>query len=548
MTEADRTPSSPVDVCIVGTGVAGAIVGAELARRDHEVVFLESGERFDPETRLAQMERAIRPAHDATDIWNMGGSRDRFSASGEVDDYALNERRVKGVGGTTLHWMGTTPRLHPRDFELATRHGVGTDWPIDYAELQPYYAAAEREMGVVGDDSGSAPPRDEPYPMEPFPHTHSDGLLADACEELGISTRPCPQARNTEAYDGRSQCVGYGTCIPVCPSGAKYSADVHVRKAEAAGARVVDRVTVEYLDHDADGVTAARYVTPDGTRHRQEARQFVVAAGGVETPRLLLLSESGAYPDGLANSSGLVGRYFMEHPAVRTTARIDARTNPEPVRFLTQISEHFYEGEEAPGSILLKFGHSDPPSPVEHALSGPDTSSVDGVADALAGSAWGDDLLEGFDAENHTLWIGANVEMLPHRDNRVTLDPSTTDEFGNPVPDVSFSVGSYARETAAEALSVQRRILEAAGGEVIRQTDPDDPNFLSHHLGTTRMGRDPDESVVDPQLRTHDLSNLWLVSSSVFPTGGAANPTLSIAALALRASDHLGDRLSGAND
>jgi choline dehydrogenase-like flavoprotein len=540
----DRTPSPRVDVCIVGAGVAGALVGHELASRGHDVLFLESGERFDPENRLAQMEQAIRPEHDDTEVWNMGGPRDRFSASGGVDGYALNERRVKAVGGTTLHWMGTTPRLHPRDFELHSRYGVGVDWPISYADLQPYYAAAERAMGVVGDDSGSAPPRAEPYPMDPFPHTHADELFQDACEELDISTRPCPQARATEEYDGRSQCVGYGTCIPVCPSGAKYSADVHVRKAEAEGARVVDSVTVEHLDHDETGVTAARYVTPDGTRHRQEARQFVVAAGGVETPRLLLLSQSSQFPDGLANTSGLVGRYFMEHPAVRTTARIDRETNPEPVRFLTQISEQFYEGANGPpGSILLKFGHSDPPSPVEHALSGPDGGTLDEISDAVTGDEWGDDLLSGFDASNHTLWIGGNLEMLPRRENRVALDTSTSDEFGNPVPDVSFSVGSYARQTAEEALSVQRRILETAGGAVTSQTDPASPNFLSHHMGTTRMGTDPTASVVDPRLQAHDVGNLWVVSSSVFPTCGSANPTLTIAALALRASDHLDESL-----
>ncbi|MFT4947016.1 MAG: choline dehydrogenase-like flavoprotein [Natronomonas sp.] len=539
----DRTPAEPADVCIIGAGIAGGIVGAKLAERGFDVVVLESGERFDPDDRLAQMEQAIRPEHDDKEIWNMGGARDRFSNSGDVE-YALNERRVKGVGGTTLHWLGTTPRLHPRDFELRSRYGLGTDWPISYDDLRPYYAEAEREMGIAGGDSGAAPPREQPYPMEPFPSTHSDGLFEAACEELDISMRPCPQARNSERYDGRSQCVGYGTCIPVCPSGAKYSGDVHVRNAEADGASVIDRVTVEYLEHGPDTVDAARYVTPDGTRHRQEARQFVVAAGGVETPRLLLLSESESYPDGLANSSGLVGRYFMEHPAVRTTARIDRETNPEPVRFLTRISEAFYEGADGPpGSILLKFGNPNPDSPAEHALSGPGSDSLDGVSEAVTGSEWGEDLLDGYDTANRTLWIGGNLEMLPDRSNRVTLDTSTTDKFGNPVPDVSFSVGSYARRTAEEALDIQREILETAGAEVVRRTDPADPNFLSHHLGTTRMGEDSTESVVDSRLRTHDIENLWCVSSSVFPTAGAANPTLTIAALALRTSEFLAEVL-----
>lgn len=541
--QSDRTPSERTDLCVVGAGVAGAIVAAELAERGFDVVLLESGERFDPDDRLAQMEAAIRPEHDDAEIWNMGGPRDRFSSSGEVE-YALNDRRVKGIGGTTLHWLGTTPRLHPRDFELNSRYGLGTDWPISYDDLRPYYAQAEREMGIAGGQSRAAPPREEPYPMDPFPETHSDGLFESACEELGISMRPCPQARNSEAYDGRSECVGYGTCIPVCPSGAKYSGDVHVRKAEGHGARVIDRVTVEYLEHGPDSVDAAQYVTPDGTRHRQEARHFVVAAGGVETPRLLLLSQSEEYPDGLANSSGLVGRYFMEHPAVRTTARIEQETNPEPVRFLTRISEQFYEGADGPpGSILLKFGNPNPDSPVDHALSGPDADSLDGIADAVTGTEWGDDLLDGYDGSNRTLWIGGNLEMLPDKSNRVKLDPNTTDKFGNPVPDVSFSVGSYATQTAEEALDIQREILETAGGEVTNQTDPTDPNFLSHHLGTTRMGTDPAESVVDSRLRTHDIENLWCVSSSVFPTAGAANPTLTIGALALRTSEFLAEQL-----
>lgn len=538
MSGVDRTPVDGADICVVGAGVAGALVADKLAAAGASVVVLESGERFDPDNRRAQMEQAIRP--DADDnVWDVGGPRDRFSSSGDVD-YALNERRVKAVGGTTLHWLGTTPRLHPRDFEMESRYGIATDWPIRYDDLRPYYAQAERELGIVGTDEGSGPPREQPYPMDPFPATHADGIYAEACEELGISMRPCPQARNTEAYDGRSQCVGYGTCIPVCPSGAKYSGDIHVRAAENKGARVIDRVTVERLEHGPDSVDAAKYVTPDGTRHRQPADQFVVAAGGVETPRLLLLSESSAFPDGLANSSGLVGRYFMEHPGVRTTARIDSETNPEPVRFLTRISEQFYEGADGPpGSILLKFGNPQPDSPVEAALSGPDTDSLDGLGDALGGTEWGDDLLAGVDTETHTLWIGGNVEMLPDRSNRVQLDSSQTDAFGNPVPDVSFGIGSYAEQTAAEALSIQREILETAGADVTRQTDPADPNFLSHHMGTTRMGTDPTESVVDAQLRAHDVGNLWCVSSSVFPTVGSANPTLTIAALALRASEAL---------
>lgn len=540
----DRTPSPRVDVCIVGAGVAGAIVGNELATRGHDVVLLDAGERFDPADRLEQMERAIRPDHEPTDVWNMGGPRDKFSASGEMGSYALNERRVKGVGGTTLHWLGTTPRLHPRDFEMESRFGVGTDWPISYEDLRPYYAAAEREMGVAGGDSASAPPREEPYPLDAFPTTHSDELFAEACDRLGITMRRCPQARNSEAYDGRSKCVGYGTCSPVCPSGAKYSGDVHVRKAESEGARVIDRATVEMLEHDGQSITAAQYVTHDGARYRQEARQFVLASGAVEIPRLLLLSQSREYPEGLANTSGAVGRYFMEHPSVRTTARIDSETNPEPIGFLTTVSEQFYDRDESPpGSILLKFSKSGPQSPTQTALSGGEIGSRQEAEQAIFGATWGEDLIEELDDSNREIWIGGNCEMLPDPTNRVKLDTDTTDTFGNPVPDVSFGIGSYAIQTLEDALDKQERILREAGGEVTRQTVPENPIFLSHHMGTTRMGTDPQESVVDARLQTHDLDNCWIVSSSVFPTVGAANPTLTIAALALRTSEFLDEEL-----
>jgi choline dehydrogenase-like flavoprotein len=541
----DRRPSPEADVCIVGAGVAGGIVGAELAEAGYDVVFLEAGKHFEFDSRIQRMERALRPDHDPKDVWEMGGPRDRYSASGAMT-YALNERRVKGVGGTTLHWLGTTPRLHERDFELDSRHGVGVDWPIGYEDVRPYYARAEAEMGVAGAPGENGPPRTEPYPLDPFPLTHSDGLFADACERLDISVRACPQARNSESYDGRSGCVGYGTCSPVCPSGAKYSGDVHVNRAIEAGARVIDRVAVEYLDHDDAGesIEAARYVTPDGTRHRQPAGQFVLAAGGVEIPRLLLLSSSDRYPDGLANSSGAVGRYFMEHPAVRTTARIDSATNPEPAAFLTMVSEQFYDGGRAPpGSILLKFSHSEPTSPIEATLSGGQPTAAADAVETVTGADWGDAMLDGLDDSNHTLWIGANVEMLPRAENRVKLDPDTTDAFGNPVPDVSFDVGEYAKTTAEEAISVSERVFDELGAEVTSRTDPSDPNFLSHHMGTTRMGTDPGTSVVDERLRTHDLDNCWIVSSSVFPTGGAANPTLTIAALAVRTSEYLREAL-----
>ena len=526
MTETDRSPRPRADVCVVGAGPAGALVAARLAERGADVVVLEAGPRFDTDRRLERMERSIRPAHDPKTVWDMGGERDAYTSSGDRR-YPLNRSRVKGVGGTTLHWQGMVMRLPAADFAVRSRRGVAADWPIDYADLQPYYAEAERELGVAGAaDNPFGPPREEPFPLPAFPPSYSDTLFADACESLGIATHSAPNARNSEPHDGAGACVGYGTCQPVCPSGAKYDATRHVRAAEAAGAHVIDRAPVHRLVHDDSGnrVDEAVYVTPDGGTHAQRARHFVLAAGGVEIPRLLLLSRSSTYPDGLANSSGVVGRYFFDHLFAGAGGRLDEPTRQNHVGFNTTESHQFAVPDE-PGvdGIKLEFFNYAGPSPVEI---------------ALGGDEWGDDLLASLrEGYGTSIAVGGLVEQLPRRENRVTLDPSRTDDHGNPVPDIRWSIGERERATIERATTIQRRILTELGAAITWSTTPAETGPAFHHMGTTRMGTDPAASVVDPRLRTHDLANLTVASSSVFVTGGAMNPTLTIAALALRAAD-----------
>jgi choline dehydrogenase-like flavoprotein len=506
----DRRPSDRVDVCVVGAGPAGALAAHRLAERGHEVVVLEAGPRFEFESRLDRMERAIRPAHSDNSVWNMGGERDAYSSSGELF-YPLNAARVKGIGGSTLHWQGMVMRHHEADFERRTRDGVAADWPIGYDDLKPYYATAETELGVAGaSDNPFAPPRDDPHPLPAFEPSYSDSLFAEACERLGVVMHSVPNARNSEGYDDRSACVGYGTCKPVCPSGAKYSADVHVRKAEDAGARVIDRAPVqELVTDDAGRVEAARYATPDGETHRQTAREFVLACGGVEIPRLLLMSRSTDHPDGLANSSGLVGRYFTEHLFCGAGGLLDERTRQNHVGFITSECHQFYdepgratEGSDGgiPGSdadlgpMKLEFLNYAGPSPVELALSADE---------------FGDDLLS-----------------------------SLRDAYGN-----TWSLDSRTKRTIRRANEIQHTILEELGVDIGWTVGPENTGPAFHHMGTTRMGTDPAESVVNPQLRTHDVPNLSVASSSVFVTPGALNPTLTIAALSLKCADHVDERL-----
>jgi choline dehydrogenase-like flavoprotein len=533
----DRSPSEDIDVCVVGAGPAGAIVAARLAAAGHSVVILEAGPRFAFEERRAQMDDHLRPTRKrhpyggraAGGIWGMGGDRDAYSTGGG-ESYPLNAARVKGVGGSTLHWQGMVMRLHERDFSLASDRGVGADWPLDYADLRPHYAEAELALGVAGaSDNPFAAPREEPHPLPAFPPSYSDSIFAEACEALEITTHSVPNARNSEPYDDAAACQGYGTCKPVCPSGAKYTAERHVAAAEAAGARVVDEAPVQRLEHDEAGesVTAAIYATPDGKEHRQTADRFVVAGGGVETPRLLLLSESDRYPDGLANSSGAVGRYFMDHLFAGMGGRYDGPTRQNHVGFNTTESHQFYD-RDGP-AIKLEFLNYAGPSP---------------AMEAMTAETWGDELRDQLQSSygNH-LAVGALVEQFPDRENRIELDPSRTDDHGNPVPRVVWSIDDRTEAAIRRANEIQRSVFDELGVDPAWRVGPGSTGPAFHHMGTTRMGADPASSVVDADCRTHDLENCWLVGSSVFPTGGAMNPTLTIAALAVRAVESVTESL-----
>lgn len=511
------------EVCIVGAGAAGGIMALELARRRIRVVVLESGPRHDFRRRREYVRRYLR--HE--DPWRTPRSGlDRHTVSG-APHYGLDGRRVRGVGGSTLHWEGYALRLHADDFRMRSLHGIADDWPIGYEELEPYYGRAERALGVAGSDGDPwASPRSGPFPLPPFPFSYSDRLLARAAGSIGVALQTLPQARNSAAYGGRPPCQACSTCH-VCPTGAKASIDLtHIPAAEATGnARVLPDATALKLEHDTAGrVRAVVYAHADGVPRRLPARLVVLAAGAIENARLLLLSRPAAFPAGLANSSGLVGQRLMSHPALDVTGRMNEKTYPYRIGFSTAMSRQFAIGghRSSRAAVLLEFLNSAGPTPAQLALTS-----------GLSGDALRRHVKEEF---GRHLSIRVYCEQLPDRANAVSLDARVRDDLGNAVPHIAYRVSRYERDGLEAGRRVAHRILEVMGATELRSTGL---LLAAHQIGTHRMGADPRTSVVDPSLRAHDVPNLYLVGSGCFVTASAVPPTLTIAALAIRAAEHV---------
>jgi choline dehydrogenase-like flavoprotein len=518
------------EVGIVGAGAAGGVLASELARRGIRVVVLDSGPRHDFARRREYVRRYLRHENP----WQTSPPElDRQSASGATA-YRLEGKRARGIGGSTLHWEGYALRLHASDFRVRSLYGIGDDWPIAYADLEADYVAAERMLGVAGSDGGSfTSPRSGAYPLPPFPFSYSDGLFATGCAGAGVALEHLPQARNSVAYGGRPPCTACSTCS-VCPTGAKASIDLtHIPQAEATGkAEIRPEATVVKLETDRSGrVTAAIYAGRDGVKRRLSAKLFVLAGGAVENARLLLLSASSAHPNGLANRSGLVGKYFMSHPSVDVIGRAADRVYPYRIGFSTAMSRQFAidRARSTRGAFLLEFLNSAGPTPKE-------------IAERSGKSG---EVLRRHVQEEFGHWLGIRVytEQLPHRANAVSLSPRGRDYFGNPAPHIHCQLGPYERTALDDARAVATRIFTAMGISRVHTTPL---SFAAHQIGTHRMGRDPRTSVVNPDLRAHDAANLYLVGSGCFVTASASPPTLTIVALAIRAARHIAAQLGPA--
>ena len=528
--------SLTTDVAIIGSGVAGALIAASLAERGLKVTILEAGEDVDrsvaverywaaaiklPECPYPPVPQAMHPVSDDLDFWYQQSGPDKFAST-----------YIKTVGGTTWHWLGTALRFVPSDFELRRRFGQGEDWPMSYAALSPYYDKAEAELGVSGDEASDlGSPRSSSYPMPAIPPTYLDKVFAAALEGSAYDVRSTPQARNSVDQSDRPACCGNASCIPVCPVQAKYDATVHVARAVKAGAVLLSKSNVVSLETGEDNrITAAKFVRWDGSTGSLQARVFVLAANAIESPRLLLNSASERLPNGVANSSDQVGRNLMDHPTQLSWALAEKPVYPYRGPLSTSGIENLRDGDfrRTRGAFRIEIAND--------GWRWPTGAPISTAADLANQGLRGKDLDNALRRQtSRHVRLASLVEQLPDASNRVTLDPDKRDVYGVPLPRLSYRIDSYVQDGLAAARAAHDEIFERVG--VSEKHHSPEVQGAGHIIGTLRMGADARRSVVNGELRSHDHPNLFVSGSAVFPTSATANPTLTIAALALRLAD-----------
>ncbi|MDA0262631.1 MAG: GMC family oxidoreductase [Chloroflexi bacterium] len=514
------------DVIVVGAGASGAAFTWSLAQAGINVVCLEQG-GWVPTDAFPTAE------HDAQLHWQTDFHPDpTFRRLPE--DYPVNEDETpiaplmyNAVGGSQIHWGAHFPRFHPSDFRVKTLEGVADDWPLTYEELEPYYDLNDKMTGVSGLQGDPAYPDKPQRPCPPLSIRKSGQLLAKAFDKLGWHWWASDTAISSVEYDGRDPDMG-------CFLRSFASSDLtYWPSALNSGARLETYARVREITIDELGNATGVLYYQDGELKEQKAKAVVLACNGVGTARLLLNSKSAMYPNGLANSSGMVGKCLMHHPVGSVLGIFDEWLGTEDggPRGSTMLSQEFYETDPDNDFIrgydlqVLAYGNA----PLPAAIGG------------LLGQKvpWGETHHEVFKGRfGHSVAITIMTEDLPEEHNMVTLDPELTDSDGIPAPKLNYTVSENTARMLEHAVARATEVMEAAGAKQV-MTSNLRRNAGWHLLGTARMGEDPETSVVDRWGRTHDVPNLFIIDGSVFTTSACVNPTPTIQALALRTADYL---------
>ncbi len=502
-----------VDFAIVGTGAGGATLACRLAEAGFSVLGLDAGPWFRPLEDFASDE-----AEQTKLYW----TDDRISA-GENPIQLGSNNSGKAVGGSTVHFAMVSLRFRPEWFKSRTLLGYGADWPIDWREMWAYYAEVEDALKIAGPISYPWGPKRPRYPYRAHELNAAALALAEGCEALGIKWTETPIATLSAPRGLAPPCVYRGFCTTGCSTNAKQSALVTwIPRAVAAGAEIRDLAMVGRIEVDAAGRATGVHYHRAGVWRFQRARNVVVAGYAVETPRLLLASATDRYPDGLANSSGLVGRYFtvQANQAVWGVHPREIRSYKSPPSLA--LTEHWNYDDDKDffgGYCYMSQG----PLPQLWAST-----------QANGRGLWGEPLMRAMEQYNHQVGLKIVGEMLPQERNRVTLTDEK-DQYGLPVPRVEYSWCDNDRRLIEHSLGFMTQALEAIGATDIWRQEDD----TCHMNGSARMGDDPRTSVVDGDCRSWDIRNLWVCDGSVFPTVGGVNPSLTIQAIACRTADRI---------
>jgi choline dehydrogenase-like flavoprotein len=604
------------DAVIVGSGISGALIAKQLGLKGKRVLILEAGAEV-PANIDAFLERFFLSTGKVPEIpytpeiftppggnaltdpgtWNAGRptvltlNADNWQDPKQAyliqqGPLAFGSTYDRVGAGTTRHWLGTSLRFVPNDFKMKTVYGRFVDWPFGYDELEAWYGRAEYEIGVSADKAnqdylGITFPPDYNYPMPSIPMSMVDdavaaGITGLTIDGVALTVTETPAGRNSQPYQSRRVCAGNTNCIPICPIQAKYDASVTLNDALQTGNveiryRTVASEVVVGGDGQVSQINYLQYQTENGPQTGSgsvTAKIYIMAGHAIETPKLLLMSTNGGRtPNGVANSSGMVGRNLMDHPLYLAWALAPAQLFPYRGPLSTSGIENLRDGpfrkERAAYRIEIgnegwNFPINDPYTTTLDFINGTNFSGLNPTSEALSGAALVAKLNDIFTRQFR---FGFLVEQSPEDNNRVTL-AAEKDNLGLPRPQITYDLSDYtkrgmvAAKKAADALFASMKAQQFTQQLPVNpppgETDPSTfvvdidgtPTRLKyygsgHVVGTYRMGADKTQSVVDPDSQSWDHPNLYLVGSGVFPTIATGNPTLTIAALALRTADKI---------
>jgi choline dehydrogenase-like flavoprotein len=509
------------DVVVIGSGASGGTLAALLARRGVTVTVLEGGPKIDTRTAFNTHAMPFEFANRSIPTMRPGLA-------------GFDSERSRGVGGKSLLWNAVAWRLSQRDFKGRRHDGAGEDWPIDYADLAPYYDRVEREVGVCGHRDGLEDLPDGIF-LPPVPFKCSDVLIRRGAEKLGVKVIQVRKATRTIAGNGRPPCHYCGNCMAGCDVAAKFNSfDAYMKPALTTGKlRILhDSVAREVVVSKENRVTGVRYVNRE-TRAEGEvnARCVVVCCACVQSVALLMMSKSRLYPQGLANSSGQLGKNFIPHFTGGVQAFLTDLIARKPVN-----DEGFLDHAYVPS-----FMHNRPRDYARSFAMQFNYQNRRSVGWARGISGFGASYKSAVKARYPAFVVMSPYgEMLPNAQSFIDLDETALDQYGLPAARRHLAWGENDRKIFADMSRWATDILKASGAEILSVAAEPAPN---HELGGARMGNDPKRSVVNSHCRTHDVENLYVVDGSVFPSASEKNPTLTMMALAARTSDHIADSL-----